>query len=218
MDMLEELLKATGLCDFDRCGAVRETAGRVTEGSAGDQERLERVYRYVKELPYGLEDWDVRASETLVKGWGMCCGKTNLMVAMLRSLSIPARYRIFKAQPEPLLVAYLTGQGRGGAMESEHQSQTADHVQGEAWVGGWQVRDPSRDSALERGLRRLGIPLERIPAVSADGLVHFEALASIDDWARSRQAGRNIREQRESVFARVNGQFEKIRQVGRTAL
>jgi len=99
MDMLQEFQRATELCDFDGCAAIRETAERVTERSAGDQERLDGVYCYVKEMPYGLEDWDVRASETLAKGWGMCCGKTNLLVAMLRALSIPARYRIFKAQP-----------------------------------------------------------------------------------------------------------------------
>ena len=217
MDMLGQFLKATDLCDFDRCAAIRETAGLVAEGSAADEERLERVYRYVKEFPYGLEDWDIKASETLAKGWGMCCGKTNLLVAMLRALSIPARYRIFKARPEPLLVGYLTAQGGGGAVRPEHPSESADHVQCEAWVDGWQVRDPSRDAALERGLQRLGIPIERIPVVSADGVVHYQSLASLDDWARDRQAGRNIREQRHSVFAGVNRQFEKIRQVGRQA-
>ena len=84
-------------------------------------------------------------------------------------------------------------------------------------MNGWRVFDPSRDSALESGLRKLGIPLERIPVVSDDGLVHYEILTSIDDWARARQVGRNIRDQREAVFARVNEQFEKIRRVGRQA-
>lgn len=217
MERSDEFLKATDLCDFDRSAEVRDAAERVAEGCADDEERLERVYRYVKELPYGLEDWDLKASQTLAKGWGMCCGKTNLMVAMLRALSIPARYRIFRAQPERRLVAYLARERGEGAVRSEHPSQSADHVQGQGWVNGWRVCDPSRDSALESGLRKLGIPLARTPVVSDDGLVHYEILASVDDWARARQAGRNIRDQREAVFALVNEQFEKIRRVGRQA-
>jgi len=82
MDQADYYLPATRLCDFDREPAIQDKALKLTQGCADKQERVERIYQFVKELPYGLEDWDVKASETLRKGWGMCCGKTNLLVAM----------------------------------------------------------------------------------------------------------------------------------------
>ena len=68
----EDYLRSTELCDFDRDRAIVDLTRRLTEACSGQREKFDRVYRYVKELPYGLEDWDVRASETLKKGWGMC--------------------------------------------------------------------------------------------------------------------------------------------------
>jgi hypothetical protein len=93
-----------------------------------------------------------------------------------------------------------------------------DHLGCEAYLNGdWHNYDPSRNSALENGLRKLGIPLEREPVVGDDGAARFVSLASIDEWARKRQEGRRFRDGREAVFARVNQQFAKIRLLGREA-
>lgn len=215
MERIEEFLQATQLCDFDTCGAIRDRAARLVRGCTDNQERFQRLYEFVRELPYGLEDWDVKASATLAKGWGMCSGKTNLLVAMSRTLSIPARYRIFKTKPERRLLKQVMQQNKSVAAQFGDLPPAQDHVQCEVYLGGWRVWDPSRDSAFENGLRKLGIPLERVPVADARGAVHYEILASIDDWAKARQNGRKVRDDRELVFARANVELDKVRRLGR---
>ncbi len=215
MERIEEYLQATELCDFDSSAAIREKASRLAQGCADDRQMFQHVYEFVKGLPYGLEDWDVKASETLRKGWGMCCGKTNLLVAMSRTLSIPARYRIFKIKAERRLLKHVIEQNKVVAAQFGNLPPVQDHVQCEVYLGRWQVYDPSRDSAFENGLGALGISLERVPVVDADGAVHYEILASIDEWARARQKSRKVRDERELVFARVNVELDKVRRLGR---
>ena len=215
MEHVEEFLKPSELCDFDTSLDIRERASRLVQGCTDNQQRFQRVYAFVRELPYGLEDWDVKASETLKKGWGMCSGKTNLLVAMSRALSIPARYRIFKIKSERRLLGHVMKREKSVAARFGNLPPVQDHVQCEVYLGKWQVYDPSRDSAYENGLRSLGIPLERVPVIGDDGAVHYEILASIDDWARARQRDRRVRDDRDVIFSRVNQELERVRRLGR---
>ena len=218
MNELNSYLLPTELCDFDRDSSVREKAAELAWDCKDERERFNRIYRFVKELPYGLEDWDIRASDTLKKWWGMCCGKTNLLVAMSRALLIPARYRVFRIKAEGRLLAWVIEQDTELAGLLGHLPREQDHLECEAYLdSGWHNYDPARDSALEDGLGRLGIPLEREPVVGDGGTVRFVILASIDEWARKRQGSRRFREGREAVFARVNRQFAKIRLLGSEA-
>ena len=175
---------------------------------------FERIFAFVKELPYGLEDWDVTASETMAKGWGMCSGKTNLLVAMLRSVGIPARYRIFRIKAEGRLWQWISGDEelvqRLGAAGTEQ-----DHVDCEVWLGEWKACDPSRDTLLACGMEVLGLPLARERIAEGSGRVLCLVLASFDRWARERQERRRFRENRSELFARVNEQFWRIRALGR---
>ena len=68
-------LKPSGLCDFDRSPGIRRKAQELAAGFRNRKQKFESIFHYVKELPYGLEDWDLKASDTLKKGWGMCSGK-----------------------------------------------------------------------------------------------------------------------------------------------
>ncbi|MBE0481150.1 MAG: transglutaminase domain-containing protein [Dehalococcoidia bacterium] len=206
----EEYLMPTGLCDFDRCPDIRARAEEITSGCRRPGQKFQRLFFAVKELPYGLEDWDVRASETLRKGWGMCSGKTNLLVAMLRSIGVPARYRISRIIAEAGLWGRVT-------MDRELLERMGpapvqqDHVDCEVWLEDWKQCDPSRDTPLERGLLALGIPLERVTVPHAPYLY----LASFDEWARERQNRRAFRENRETTFARANRQLRDIRALAR---
>ena len=209
----EEYLQPSELCDFDRCAEIGAKALELTSDCRRVEEKLQRLFSFVEEMPYGLEDWDVRASETLAKGWGMCSGKTNLLVALLRSVGIPARYRVFRIEGEIKLWKW--------AIESEDLSQRLgtvpleqNHVDCEVWLGTWKVFDPSRDTPLERGMLALGIPLEREPLVDENGRVPYLFLASFDDWARERQNRRMFRENRTEIFAMVNKRFQQIRALG----
>ena len=210
----KDYLQPSELCDFDRCPESRDKALELTLGCRSRGEMFRRVFDFVKELPYGLDDWDVAASETLAKGWGMCSGKTNLLVALLRSLAIPARYRVFRIRAEVSLWGRITGDDalaqRLGPAPSEQ-----DHVDCEVWLGRWSACDPGRDTLLERGMVVLGLPLEREAIADASGRVPYLIIANFDQWARERQDRRMVRENRKETFARVNEQLRRIRTLGR---
>lgn len=209
-----EFLQPTELCDFDCHPEIKAKALELTSDCQEIRDRVQSIFSFVKELPYGLEDWDVRASETLSKGWGMCSGKTNLLVAMLRSVSIPARYRVFRIKGEIKLWEWaIKGEELSRILSTVPLEQ--NHVDCEVWLGSWKAFDPSRDTPLERGMVKLGIPLEREPLVDESGRVPYLILASFDDWARERQANRRFRENREEIFAIVNKRFWQIRALSR---
>jgi transglutaminase-like putative cysteine protease len=209
----EEYLQPSELCDFDRSPQIRAKAKELTQGCRTARQKFQRLFRFVKELPYGLEDWDVTASETLAKGWGMCSGKSNLLVALLRSLGIPARYRIYRIRAEGGLWIEVTAESalsqRLGAAPSQQ-----DHVDCDVWLGKWVNCDPARDMPLERGMKELGMPLKRESIPDASGHTGYTILADFDDWARQRQRRRMIRQDRAETFALANEQFSRIRALG----
>ena len=214
MNPYDEYLKATRLCDFDKSPEITATAQKLKQNASNKQQAFNCVYQFVKEMPYMLEDWDVQASETLRKGGGMCSGKSNLLVAMCRTLLIPARYRIFKIKSEGMLWHWITEQDSRLAAEIGDPLQENDHVIVEVYLDTWQVYDPSRDTALEEGLKKLGIPLERQQVTPPDEML---ILTSMDEWAAKRQAKRRFRANRESVFAAMNEQFDRIRLLGKNS-
>ena len=210
----KQYLQPSELCDFDRRPEIRAKALELTIGCRLVVDIFQGIFAFVKELPYSLEDWDIPASETLSRGWGMCSGKTNLLVAMLRSLGIPARYRIFRIRGEVRLWESIAGYKELARSLGDAPIEQ-DHVDCEVWLGSWRDCDPSRDTTMERGLLALGIPLEREVIVDATGRVPYLILASFDNWARERQEGRRFRENRNETFARVNEHLWQIRALAR---
>ncbi len=206
-----EYLKPTQLCDFDQVHEIRDKARRLTIQLQDKRDIIERIYHFVKEFPYGLEDWDVKASETLRKGWGMCSGKTNLLVAMLRYLQIPTRYRIYKIYSEGTLWRWVASQNNKLTTDMGDPLPQRDHVVAEVYLDKWQVYDPSRDSALEEGMKKLVIPLKVIPVATPDEKTQFLILNSIDEWASRRQQNRRFTEGRQVLFAVINREFDNIR-------
>jgi len=211
---LGRYLQPSELCDFDRSFEIRAKAKELTEDCHTRNQKFQRLFDYVKELPYGLEDWDVTASETLSKGWGMCSGKANLLVALLRSVGIPARYRVYRIRAEVNLWIEVTAE-RALAQRMGAAPNQQDHVDCQVWLGKWHPCDPARDTPLERGMKALGLPLEREIIPDASGRIHYTILANFDDWAKQRQSRRMVRQDRAETFARVNEQFSRIRARGR---
>ena len=206
-------LRPSELCDFDIHPEIRVKAKELIQGCSSNEDAFQRIFTFVKELPYGLDDWDVSASEVLAKGWGMCSGKTNLLVAMLRSVDIPARCRIYRIKGEGSLWSWMSGDENMGQCLGEAPVQQ-DHVDCEVWIDEWKVCDPSRDTAMEQGLSAFGIPLEREPVLDESGEANYLILAYFDDWIRARQAGRRFRQNRVEIFTWVNEQLGKIRELG----
>ena len=210
----ERYLQPSELCDFDRSFEIRLKTRELTAGSRSRAEKFSSIFAFVKEMPYGLEDWDLKASDILKKGWGMCSGKTNLLVAMLRSAGIPARYRVYRIKADSKLWNKL-GTDSSSADRMNGLGEERDHVDCEVWLGKWMGCDPGRDSAMERGIVRLGGTLERQVVTDSRGRARYLRLDSFDRWAKERQARRAFRSDRVDIFSEVNLGIEKIRQLGR---
>jgi transglutaminase-like putative cysteine protease len=208
-------LQPSELCDFDRSPQIRGKAAGLVRGCRNRQQKFQRIFSFVKELPYGLEDWDLRASQVLKKGWGMCSGKTNLLVAMLRSVGIPARYRIYQIKTDNRLWK-KAGSDSAGAERMNDLGELRDHVDCEVWLGKWADYDAGRDSNMEKGLLKLGLSLERQKVTGRQGMATYLKLANFDQWAHERQARRTFRADRSTVFSSLNEGFEKLRELGRS--
>ena len=208
-------LQPSGLCDFDISAEIILKTQELTAGSRNRAGKFSSIFAFVKEMPYGLEDWDLKASDVLRKGWGMCSGKTNLLVAMLRSAGIPARYRVYRIKADAKLWNKL-GKDSGSAARMNGLGEERDHVDCEVWLGKWMDCDAGRDSAMERGLVKLGGTLERQVVTDSKGRARYLRLVSLDGWAKERQARRAIRSDRGDIFAEVNRGIEKLRQFGLT--
>jgi hypothetical protein len=132
----------------------------------------------------------------------------------LRSLRLPARYRIYKIQPEQELWKWISEEDGqlvnhlcGALMEQEH-------IEAEIYLNGMKACDPCQDCAFEEGLKRLGIPLERKLATHASGVSQLRTLASIDQWAQERQQAGRFRKHRQLMLLRINEQLDRIRFLG----
>jgi hypothetical protein len=206
-------LQPSELCDFDSSHRMRQKALALTKGCKNRQDRFQRLFAFVKELPYGFEDWDLKASDVLKKGWGMCSGKTNLLVALLRSVGIPARYRVYRIMADSALWGRL-GNASGQPDRLDELGEERDHVDCEVWLGKWVVCDPGRDSAMEKGILKLGGNLERHVVTDDKGNAIYLHLAVFDRWAHHRQSRRAFRSGRADTFAAINRRLDQLRELG----
>jgi len=208
-------LKPSELCDFDSSRRIQQKVRELTGDCRNRQQRFDKIFAFVKELPYGFEDWDLKASDILDKGWGMCSGKTNLLVAMLRSAGIPARYRVYRIRADSALWGQL-GNASSQPGRLEELGDERDHVDCEVWLGRWIVCDPGRDSAMEKGILKLGGNLQRSVITDDKGREIYMRLATFDPWARQRQSRRTFRGGRAGVFTEINRLLDQLRAFGAT--
>jgi transglutaminase-like putative cysteine protease len=96
-DDLRPYLEPTPFIDSDHPDVVAQ-ARRLIEGCADDRERLERIYHFVRDMPYDilasfryLAEGKRRASDVLHAGHAFCMGKASSFVALCRAAGIPAR-------------------------------------------------------------------------------------------------------------------------------
>jgi transglutaminase-like putative cysteine protease len=96
-DDLREYLRPTPYIDSDHADVIAR-ARALTEGCRTEREKLERIYRFVRDLPYDilasfryLAEGKRRASDVLHAGHAFCMGKASSFVALCRAAGIPAR-------------------------------------------------------------------------------------------------------------------------------
>jgi len=94
---LQEFLKSTDYLDSNHPDVMAK-ARELIKDCKTDKEKLERIYYFVRELPYDLvsslrylAQGKSRASDVLREGKAFCMGKASSFVALCRAAGIPAR-------------------------------------------------------------------------------------------------------------------------------
>jgi len=83
--------EATRFCDF-RHPAISSLAQKLACGETNTRKIAEAAFTHVRDsIRFGFDIVQVKASETLTKGYGVCYNKSLLMMALLRSNGIAAR-------------------------------------------------------------------------------------------------------------------------------
>ncbi len=89
---LQAYVSPTDLCDSEN-PEISKKAAQLTENCQSPREAAVKLFYFVRdECLFGLSEADEKASATLSSRLGWCITKNNLMVAMARSVGIPARY------------------------------------------------------------------------------------------------------------------------------
>ncbi len=89
---MQEYVSPTEFCDCG-CEEIRQKAEELTKDADSPKEAAMNIFSFVRDQTlFAISRTDVKASKTLKDGKGFCVTKTNLQVALLRAVGIPARY------------------------------------------------------------------------------------------------------------------------------
>lgn len=89
-------LRETYFCDYNH-NAIRSMANDFAKTLKDPIELTKSIFMHVRDgIIFGGDHWQVKASETLQKGYGACWNKNLLFIALLRYYKIPSR---LKAHP-----------------------------------------------------------------------------------------------------------------------
>ncbi len=93
---LHKFLKPSVLCDSDH-PMVKATAIEITSETKTSKKAAVKIFYFVRDkIKLALVHPWKSASETLKIGKGSCLTKATLQVALLRSVGIPARFRVLE--------------------------------------------------------------------------------------------------------------------------
>lgn len=133
---LQQFLKPSRYCESDDSG-IRELSKNLTKGEKTERGKAEALFNWVKEnVNYDIVPM-VGAKKVLDKKpmVSMCYDKTNLFVALCRSLGIPSRYIIFDCELK---------------VNRNDISSKAKHIVAEIFIdGNWTVVDPSFEDEIK---------------------------------------------------------------------
>ena len=88
---IDHLLDETFYCDYSH-PAIMELSAKIAQGSTKQIDIIENIFLFVRDrIIFGGDHWQVKASETLLKGYGACYNKNILMIALLRAANIHSK-------------------------------------------------------------------------------------------------------------------------------
>ena len=88
----DHLLAETYYCDYSH-PAISELPRKLAmDSNTEDIDIIEKIFLFVRDrIAFGGDHWQVKASETLLKGYGACYNKNILMIALLRAVNIHSK-------------------------------------------------------------------------------------------------------------------------------
>lgn len=145
-----EYLKPTQFCDSDS-NWIRRAAANLKGQYHTDKMVAKKAFEWVRDnIEYQLGLTAESASETLLKGAGSCIHKSNLLVAVLRTLGIPAGFHLMRVKTREYFGALCTPRF------NQFMSEESLHVYCAAQINGTWVRiDPSDDMRFCNAINHL---------------------------------------------------------------
>jgi hypothetical protein len=157
-------LITTPMCDYDH-PLVQECARRVVANGQTEREKATLIFNFVRDtIRFSMAFSGSKASQILKLGYGECITKTNVQVALLRAVGIPARMRWVMARSRVL---------RGLVADFVLRSMASEvsHFWAECFIQGhWISCEALLDRPLYEGMLRQGlIARDQIPTIDWDG-------------------------------------------------
>jgi len=89
---MKNTLQETYFCDYNH-PAIQKLAEKLSKRTNDPVEIAKKTFYYVRDnIITGYDLYKVKASEVLQKGYGVCWGKSNLLIALLRCNKIGAQF------------------------------------------------------------------------------------------------------------------------------
>ncbi|TFF84174.1 MAG: transglutaminase domain-containing protein [Promethearchaeota archaeon] len=161
---LNTFLIATKYCDFTHHLVIKK-AKKLTKDDENPKDKALNIFYFVRDqIKFMIDDF-IKASETLKQGKGDCGIKTNLQVALLRAINIPARFH----------VAALSKESLKGVVPDPIYRLMPDVIKNHPWCecylsGNWIACDTLFDKSLVKGIYKNKIHnKEDIPTIDWDG-------------------------------------------------
>jgi hypothetical protein len=146
----DQFLTASLFCDCQN-NLIRQAVGNIVRNCSSSREQARRVFYWVRDsIKYELGLNQDKASDTLQKGAGSCTNKANLLVAMLRSLGIPAGFHTMYVKGKDYLGVFCTP--TFNVFMGARSLHTYCSVRLE---GRWIRLDPTDDIRLSNGTQHL---------------------------------------------------------------
>jgi len=163
-ERMDEYLMPTKLCDCDN-EEIKRKAQELVKDATTPKEAAIKIFYFVRdEIAFGLVFTDVKASHTLRTRTGFCFLKTNLQIALLRAMGIPARYHRVNIRKE-LLEGILSD------IAYKHFPEVLYHPYCECYLSGkWVACEAFFDKGLLKGMVEKRFPAaSQIPIIDWNG-------------------------------------------------
>ena len=163
---LEEYLEPTELCDCSNAVIIKKSNELIGQTSIPKDAAI-KIFNFVRdEILFEGGRADERASDTLQRGSGFCVTKSNLQIALLRAIGIPARYHHVHLRKE-----ILTGVIPEAILDLVPDGVITYHPWCECYLNdNWASCEALFQKELIAELRQGGfITYEQVPSIDWDG-------------------------------------------------